>query len=106
MAAYPWEITLKFTCGLIACTLGSSLSPTLGEEYGITVQVPFYLFCVIQVSEGVEYAQKVVDMPDRHLLTGRAYLMLGVGYSLMSDQVRLQTQRQSYQKKAVDAFLK
>ena len=62
--------------------------------------------CVVQVSEGLEYAQKVIDMPDRHALTARAYLMLGVGYSLMSDEVRLQTDRQSYQKKAVEAFLK
>ena len=59
-----------------------------------------------QVSEGVEYAQKVVDMPDRHPLTARAYLLLGVGYSLMSDEVRLQSHRQNYQKQAVEAFHK
>ena len=59
-----------------------------------------------QVSEGVEYSQKVVDMPETHVLTARALLMLGIGYSLMSDEVRLQSHRQSYQKKAVEAFLK
>jgi len=58
------------------------------------------------VSEGIEYAQKVVDMPERHALTPRAYLMLGVGYSFMSDEIRLQSHRQSYQKKAIEAFLK
>ena len=64
------------------------------------------LSCVSQVSDGVEYAQKVVDMPEMHALKARAYLMLGVGYSLMSDEVQLQHDRQSYQNKAVDAFRK
>jgi len=45
-------------------------------------------------------------MPDRHALTARAYLMLGIGYSLMSDEVRLQSHRQDYQKNAVEALLK
>jgi len=58
------------------------------------------------VSDGVKYSQKVIDMPDRHALTARAYLLLGIGYSLMSDEVRLQSQRQDYQKKAVEALLK
>jgi len=62
--------------------------------------------CASQVSEGVDYAQKVVDMPDRHALKARAYLMLGVGYSLMSDEVQLQNDRQSYQNRAIDAFRK
>jgi len=60
---------------------------------------------VRQVSEGTEYAQKVIDM-ERHALTARAYLMLGIGYSIMSDEVRLQKERQSYQMKAVEAFRK
>jgi len=58
------------------------------------------------VSEGIEYSQKAVDMPDRHALTARAYLMLGIGYSLLSDEVRLQSHRQNYQMKAVEAFHK
>jgi len=61
---------------------------------------------VIQVSEGIEYTQKVVDMPDTHALKARAYLMLGIGYSLMSDEVQLQNDRVSYQNKAIDAFRK
>lgn len=54
----------------------------------------------------MKYSQKVIDMPDRHALTARAYLMLGIGYSLMSDVVRLQSHRQDYQKNAVEALLK
>jgi len=61
---------------------------------------------VRQVCEGVDYAQKVVDMSEMHALKARAYLMLGVGYSLMSDEVQLQSDRQTYQNKAVDAFRK
>jgi len=30
------EMTLKVTCRLTACTLGSALGPTLGNEYGKT----------------------------------------------------------------------
>ena len=60
---------------------------------------------MIQVNEGIEYAQKVIEM-ERHALTARAYLMLGIGYSLMSDEVRLQRERQSYQMKAVEALRK
>ena len=33
MAAYRWVDAL-LTCGLTACTLGSSLGPMLGNEYG------------------------------------------------------------------------
>jgi len=36
MAAYHQEITLKVTCGLTACTLGSALGPTLCKEYWAT----------------------------------------------------------------------
>ena len=32
---------LKVTCGLTACTPGSALDPTLGNEYGRTLPLPF-----------------------------------------------------------------
>jgi hypothetical protein len=59
-----------------------------------------------QISEGTEYCQKVVDMEESHLLLSRGYLFLGIGYSLRSDEVKLQSQRQSFQKKAVEALTK
>jgi len=34
--------------------------------------------CASQVSEGVDYAQKVVDMPDRHALKARAWFCVYV----------------------------
>jgi len=36
-----WRDSLHVTCGLTACTPGSALGPTLGNEYGKTL--PFYL---------------------------------------------------------------
>jgi len=35
-----WHDSLHVTCGLTACTPGSALGPTLGNEYGKTL--PFY----------------------------------------------------------------
>jgi len=43
-------------------------------------------------------------MSDGHTLKARAYLMLGIGYSLMADEVQLQSERRTYQSKAVDAL--
>ena len=39
MAAYRRN-DLKFICGLTACTPGSALGPTLGNEYGRTLPLP------------------------------------------------------------------
>ena len=39
----PLGAWLMVTCGLTACTLGSSLSPTLGTEYGKPLPLPFYI---------------------------------------------------------------
>jgi len=38
-----WGDSLHVTCGLTACTPGSALGPTLGNEYGKTLPLPFYL---------------------------------------------------------------
>jgi len=35
-----WRDTLHVTCGLTACTPGSALGPTLGNEYGKTLPLP------------------------------------------------------------------
>jgi len=38
-----WHDSLHVTCGLTACTLGSAPGPTLGNEYGKTLPLPFWL---------------------------------------------------------------
>ena len=37
-----WRDSLHVTCGLTACTPGSALGPTLSNEYGKTLPLPFY----------------------------------------------------------------
>ena len=41
MAAYRWGMALKVTCGLTACTPALSPGPALGNEYRITLPLPF-----------------------------------------------------------------
>jgi len=36
-----WHDSLHVTCGLTACTPGSAPGPTLGNEYGNTLPLPF-----------------------------------------------------------------
>ena len=40
-----WCDSLHVTCGLTACTPGSAPGPTLGNEYGKTLPLPFYSAC-------------------------------------------------------------
>jgi len=37
-----WRDSLHITCGLTACTPGSAPGPTLGNEYGKTLPLPFF----------------------------------------------------------------
>ena len=37
-----WRDSLHVTCRLTACTLGLAPGPTLGNEYGKTLPLPFY----------------------------------------------------------------
>jgi len=62
--------------------------------------------CLLQVSEGIEYCEHVAEMDRSGLFSARAHIMLGVGYSLKADEVLLQAQRQSHQRKAIAAFNK
>ena len=39
-----WRDSLHVTCGLTACTPGSAPVPTLGNEYGKTLPLPFTLW--------------------------------------------------------------
>jgi len=42
-----WRDSLHVTCGLTACTPGSAPGPTLGNEYGKTLHLPFYYTFII-----------------------------------------------------------
>jgi len=39
-----WRDSFHVTCGLTACTPGSAPGPTLGNEYGKTLPLPFFTF--------------------------------------------------------------
>ena len=41
-----WRDSLHVTCGLTACTPGSAPGPTLGNEYGKTLPLPFWYYVV------------------------------------------------------------
>ena len=46
-----WRDSLHVTCGLTACTLGSALGPTLGNEYGKTLPFTLHLMDTDYVAE-------------------------------------------------------
>ena len=64
---------LKVTCGLTACTLGSALGPTLGNEYGRI----FAVFTVRRYASAV-YAVVFVFVSVRH-----APVLYQNGYSFL-----------------------
>jgi len=41
-----WRDSLHVTFGLTACTPGSALGPTLGNEYGKTLTFTFLVYCM------------------------------------------------------------
>ena len=43
-----WRDSLHVTCGLAACTLGSAPGPTLSNEYGKTLPLPYH--CLTNIS--------------------------------------------------------
>ena len=42
-----WRDSLHVTCGLTACTPGSAPGPTLGNEYGKTLPLPYWFTQVV-----------------------------------------------------------
>ena len=50
--------------------------------------------------------EKAVEENTDHSLTARMYVALGVGYSLKALEMKLQAERQTLQKKALEAFVR
>ncbi len=57
----------------------------------------------IQISEGIEYCQRAVALEDNPM-KARAFLTMGVGYSLKAEEAHLQVNRKEYQTKALNVF--
>ena len=51
----------------------------------------------------MEYSHQCADLEDLRFLS-KAFVSLGVGYSMKADEAKLQVQRQDYQKQALNLF--
>ncbi|XP_052106060.1 tetratricopeptide repeat protein 7B-like [Mytilus californianus] len=59
-----------------------------------------------QYDTGIELMEKAVEENTDHSLTARMYVALGVGYSLKALEMKLQGERQTLHKKALEAFVR
>ncbi|ELT88701.1 hypothetical protein CAPTEDRAFT_175698 [Capitella teleta] len=57
-------------------------------------------------SEGIEFSQQVIESVGDGPMLARGYLTLGIGHSLQIDECRLQSERQTCQRKALNALIK
>ncbi|KAL3873254.1 hypothetical protein ACJMK2_036393 [Sinanodonta woodiana] len=56
--------------------------------------------------DGIMYAEKALEAGDDHPMASRAYVALGIGYSLKAVEMKLKADRQTLHTKALNAFLK
>ncbi|XP_064601863.1 tetratricopeptide repeat protein 7B-like isoform X2 [Liolophura sinensis] len=61
---------------------------------------------LFQYEEGIRFSEKAIHIHQHHPLLSRAFVSLGIGYSMKATEMKLQGERQIYQKKALDAFYK
>jgi len=60
--------SLHVTCGLTACTPGSAPGPTLGNEYGKTLPLPFTVLVArsriaLAPASNVEFCDRICPLP-------------------------------------------
>ena len=58
----------------------------------------------LQYEEGIQYAKAVLEMGEEQPLSSKCFLALGIGYGLEAEEAKLQGNRQSLQRKALNAF--
>ena len=58
----------------------------------------------LQYEEGIKYAKAVLELGEEQPLSSKCFLALGIGYSLEAEEAKLQGNRQSLQRKALNAF--
>ena len=66
-----WRDSLHVTCGLTACTPGSAPGPTLGNEYGKTLPLP-YTLTVVHATIWIGEAQRAESRAASPLPWGNA----------------------------------
>ena len=62
--------------------------------------------CLSQIDDGIAFAKRMVEEGDDSPLLARGFIALGIGLSLKAEEVKLQVQRQDYQRKALNAFIR
>lgn len=62
------------------------------------------LECLGQYDQGMDYARKAIKLSQGGWLTGRAQLLLGLGYSLKAERSTSLTERKTLHKESVGAF--
>ena len=58
------------------------------------------------MDEGIEFAEKAIQIDSESALSARAFLAWGIGCSLKAEESRLNSNRQEYQRKALNHFLR
>jgi len=77
-----WRDSLHVTCKLTACTLGSAPGPTLGNEYGKTLPLPFwYRLTQVVVEKSALSGWDVVVMPITITACDRTAVSMSVSVS-------------------------
>ena len=57
-----------------------------------------------QYEEGIQFAELALECGEEHPMSARAYVALGVGYSLKAMDMKLKGDRQCFHRKALQAF--
>lgn len=59
-----------------------------------------------QYNEGIQFVQKAINIGGDHPLKSRLYVVLGVGYSMKANDMKMQEERQKQNRNALNAFYK
>ncbi|CAI9722008.1 repeat 7B-like [Octopus vulgaris] len=59
-----------------------------------------------QYNEGIDFAERAIAIEGDHPLRSRIYVMMGVGYSMKANDMKMQEERQKQNRNAMNAFYK
>ena len=67
---------------------------------------PVFVITVLQYSDGIDWSEQAVAVVVEDPMMSRAYTSQGIGYSMRAHEVKLQADRQSFNRKAMSSFQK
>lgn len=59
-----------------------------------------------QYNEGIDFTERAIAIEGDHPLRSRIYVMMGVGYSMKANDMKMQEERQKQNRNAMNAFHK